>query len=208
MWRAKRAAALSSETTFLLTDNRISSNISGSRKSMHWAVRVTSRAQSKSHCPPKRWPQSVVGGNEQMQHESLLLPKHGCCGCWKSPLGCSRPHPWTTPLWESQASLYSGAQTNEQIGLDEGNLWGLVEAAPSANGKDGALAHVQRCTQDGDSYWLRDQPRWFLWRDSQNAAKRHHQLRCANWSHCPEKCLFTANIRVSHRRRWTEAETW
>ena len=55
-------------------------------------------------------------------------------------------------MWESWASLYSGAQTNEQIGLDEGNLCGLVEPAPSANGKDGAPAHVQRCTQDDDSY--------------------------------------------------------
>jgi hypothetical protein len=51
-------------------------------KSVHWAVGVTSKAQSKSHaqCPP-RLMQSVVGGSEQTKHEGLL---HGSCGCWKS----------------------------------------------------------------------------------------------------------------------------
>ena len=55
-------------------------------KSVHWAVGVTSKAQSKCHvqCPPKRWPQSVVGGCDRMQHEGLLQAKHDCCGCWKS----------------------------------------------------------------------------------------------------------------------------
>ena len=39
-------------------------------KSVHQAVRVTSKAQSKNHaqCPSKRWPQSVVGVSELMQH--------------------------------------------------------------------------------------------------------------------------------------------
>jgi hypothetical protein len=55
-------------------------------KSVHWAVGVTSKTQSKCHvqCPPKRWQQSAVGGCDQMQHEVLLLAKHDCCGCWKS----------------------------------------------------------------------------------------------------------------------------
>jgi len=39
-------------------------------------------------------------------------------------------------------SLYSGVQTNVQIGLDQGNHWGL-EPAPSANRRDGAAAPVQ-----------------------------------------------------------------
>jgi hypothetical protein len=44
-------------------------------KSVHWAVGVTSKAQSKSHakCPPKCWRQSVVCASEQLQHEGLLL---------------------------------------------------------------------------------------------------------------------------------------
>jgi hypothetical protein len=40
------------------------------------------------------------------------------------------------------ASLYSGIQTDAQIGLDQGNCWGL-EPAPSANKGDGAAAPVQ-----------------------------------------------------------------
>ena len=61
--------------------------------------------------------------------------------------------------------MYSGAQTNEQIGLDKGNLCGLVEAAHSAD-----AAHVQHFTQDDDPHQLHDQPHGCLWRDSsQNA---------------------------------------
>ena len=101
-----------------------------------------------------------------MQHEGFLLPKYGCCGCWKSLLWWSRPHPWTTPLLESRASVYSGAQTTEQIGLNDGNCWGLVEPGHSAD-----AAHVQHSTQDNPRQ-LRDQPRGCLWRDSsQNALK-------------------------------------
>jgi len=40
------------------------------------------------------------------------------------------------------ASLYSGVQSNAQIGLDQGNRWGL-EPAPSANRREGAAAPVQ-----------------------------------------------------------------
>jgi hypothetical protein len=50
-----------------------------------------------------------------MQQEDLFVPKHGCCGCWKSPARWSKDHPWTTPSQESRASLYSGAQTNAKF---------------------------------------------------------------------------------------------
>jgi len=46
-------------------------------------------------------------------------------------------------LQGSQAFLYTGAQTNKQIGLNEGNHWGLVETAHFANGNDVAPAHIQ-----------------------------------------------------------------
>ena len=107
-----------------------------------------------------------------MQHEGLLLPEHGCCGCWKSLLWWSRPHPWTTPLLESWASVYSGAQTNEQIGLDKSNRYGLLKPAHSAD-----AAHIQRSTQDNDPHHLRDQPCGCLWRDSsQNTVKYPHKI--------------------------------
>ena len=55
-------------------------------KSVHWAVRVTSKALSKCHaqCLPKCWSQSGAGGSEKMQRVGLFLGKHDCCGCWKS----------------------------------------------------------------------------------------------------------------------------
>jgi hypothetical protein len=51
-------------------------------KSVHWAIRVTSKAQSESQaqCPPKQQ-QSIVGAGEEMQHEGLLQARHGR---WKS----------------------------------------------------------------------------------------------------------------------------
>jgi len=55
-------------------------------------------------------------------------------------------------LQKSQASIYTGAQTNEQVGLDEGNRWGLVEPASSANGNDVAPAHIEHSTQDNDPH--------------------------------------------------------
>jgi hypothetical protein len=48
--------------------------------------------------------------------------------------------------------MYTGAQTNEQIGLEQGNRWGLIEPAPSANRNDVTLAHVQHSTQDVDPH--------------------------------------------------------
>jgi len=56
-------------------------------KFMQWAAEITVKAQSKSHaqCPPKRWPKSCVLDSEEIQQEALLLPRHGCVGCWKSP---------------------------------------------------------------------------------------------------------------------------
>jgi len=36
---------------------------------------------------------SNLGGGEQMQHEGLLLPKHGCCGYWKSVQECYMEKP-------------------------------------------------------------------------------------------------------------------
>ena len=78
---------------------------------------------------------------------------------------------------KSRASLYTREQTNEQIGLDEGNCWGLVQPAPFADGKDGAPAQVQRSTQDNDPHRLHEQPDECLWKDSsQNAVKHLHQI--------------------------------
>ena len=55
-------------------------------KTVHWATRVTSNAQLKSHaqCLSQLWLHSVLGGSEQMQYEGLFLAKYGCCGCCKS----------------------------------------------------------------------------------------------------------------------------
>jgi hypothetical protein len=72
------------------------------------------------------------------------------------------------------ASLYSGVQTNAQIGLEQGNCWGL-EPAPSANRRDRAAAPVQHSK------------RWFTLTASpiaqvlaegcsQNTAKCRHQI--------------------------------
>jgi hypothetical protein len=44
-------------------------------------------------------------------------------------------------LLETRASTYSGAQTNEQIGLDEGNRCGLVEPAHSADAAMYSIPH-------------------------------------------------------------------
>jgi len=63
--------------------------------------------------------------------------------------------------------VYPGAQTNEQIGLDDDNC-GVVEPAHSAD--------VQHSTQD-DPHQLRDQLRGCLWSDSsQNALKYPHKI--------------------------------
>lgn len=62
-------------------------------------------------------------------------------------------------LQESRVSVYTGVQTNEQIDLDKGNSWGLVEPAPSANGNDVAPAYIQQSTPC-------DQTCRCLWRDS------------------------------------------
>jgi hypothetical protein len=68
--------------------------------------------------------------------------------------------------------MYSGAQTNEQIGLDEDNRCGIVESVHSAD-----AAHVQHTTQDDDPHQLRDQPLGCLWRDSsQNSVKCPHKI--------------------------------
>ena len=76
--------------------------------------------------------------------------------------------------------------TNQWICLDEGNRWGLVGPAPSADGMDGDPARVQLCTQDDNPHRIRHQPRECLWRDSsQNAAHHPHQMRRAKWSSSP-----------------------
>jgi len=48
--------------------------------------------------------------------------------------------------------MYTGAQTNEQVGFDKVNRWGLVEPASSANGNDVAPAHIQHSTQNNDPH--------------------------------------------------------
>jgi len=74
---------------------------------------------------------------------------------------------------ESWASLYSGVQTNVHIGLDDGNQWGL-QPAPSAGGKDGAVAYIHHSTDD--SHQLCDQQCRCFWRDCSQNAANHHQI--------------------------------
>jgi len=81
-WRAKWPAAPSCWNNTLL----VAFPPEKPNKSVHWAVGITSKAQSKRHvqCPHKRWQQSIVGGCDQTKHDGLLLAKHHRCGWWKS----------------------------------------------------------------------------------------------------------------------------
>jgi len=75
---------------------------------------------------------------------------------------------------EKSGSVYTGAQTNEQGGLDEGNHWGLVEPAPSTNGNDVAPAHMQHSTQDNDPHHVTN--RAGAVEGFYNIVKRPHQI--------------------------------
>jgi hypothetical protein len=52
-------------------------------KSVHYAFKVTTPNQKviSNAYPNIDHKALLVGGNEQMQHEGLYMPKHGCCGC-------------------------------------------------------------------------------------------------------------------------------
>jgi hypothetical protein len=135
-----------------------------------------------------------------MQHEGLLLPKHDCCGFWKSSLGWSRHRPSKTPLRKRGASLHSGAQANEQIGLDEGNRWGLVQPAPPVDGNE-----VRSCSRT--MFHTRWRPTPTEWPTARVIVEELFSKRCktssSNWGGRkdlprPVPCLLTANVPVSH----------
>jgi len=71
--------------------------------------------------------------------------------------------------------------TNKLVSTKVINRWGLVQPAPSADGKNGAPACIQRATQDNDPHRLREQSQGCLWTDSsQNAVKVLIKLRRTN----------------------------
>ena len=116
-------------------------------QSVHLTARVTSKAQSKCHaqcCPNIDCKVLLMAVNRYSMWVCFCL--NMVVVTWKPPPGRSKPHPWTTTLQESWASLYSGVQSNAQIGLVQDNRLVLVPIF-SASGRDGGAAPVRHSTR-------------------------------------------------------------